>query len=695
MPELTMTSEPEAEGLETAGTRALDLLHPAATIFLGAFLLFQVQPLLAKEILPWFGGTAAVWTVCMLFFQVVLLGGYLYAHALARRAPRTQAWVHGALLLLCLVTLPLAPNPAWRPTGGADPTLRILGLLATTVGLPYLVLASTSPLLQAWLARARPGYSPYRLFALSNFGSMLALLSYPLVVEPNLRLSIQGRGWSILFLVYAALAGALVWRVRDAAPAAEVEAEAGPAPTLALRSLWVGLAFVASLLLLAITSHLSTNVAPIPFLWVLPLALYLLSFILCFESHRWYRRAVFLPLLLAALGGMAWLLSPEHAHSGVRLQVAVFGGGLFVACMVAHGELARLRPHPSRLTGFYLSLSIGGALGGVMAGIVAPLVFRQLLELPLGLALLMGMVFLAWVRNPDLGPWPRRGVMLLLALATGGMAAVVVRYQTVMGRDSLVQERNFYGALRVREDGEGAMRVRLLLHGTINHGGQFLDAAKSRNPTGYYGPDSGVGLALRTLGERGPLKVGITGLGSGNLLGYARTGDTYRVYEINPQVEKLARTWFTMLPQCPARTEVVMGDARLNLERESPQGYDILIMDAFSSDSIPVHLLTREALELYRRHLKPGGILAVHISNRYLDLKPVLLAASKADHWPARWIEDDEDEEAGTYGTDWVLFSDDPSFFGAPLLKEAADPLEGRPMKPWTDDYSNLYRILK
>ncbi|HJW09715.1 MAG TPA: fused MFS/spermidine synthase [Holophagaceae bacterium] len=696
MPDIAMTSESEAEGVESVGARALGLFHPAATIFLGAFLLFQVQPLLAKEILPWFGGSAAVWTVCMLFFQLLLLGGYLYAHGLARCPPRVQAYVHGGLLLLSLLSLPLAANPAWRPTGGADPTLRILGLLLTTVGLPYLLLASTSPLLQAWIARARPGYAPYRLFSLSNFGSMLALLSYPMLVEPNLRLTLQGRGWSALFLVYVVLAGALAWRLRHAEPVAETF-EAAPAPAWDLRLFWIALAAGASLLLLAVTSHLSTNVAPIPFLWVLPLTLYLLSFILCFESGRWYRRAVFLPLLAAALVAMVVLLSPEHANEGVRTQVLVFGGGLFIACMVAHGELASLRPHPRHLTGFYLCVSIGGALGGIFAGIVAPQAFHSLLELPLGLALMALLAYGALVRNPGGAPlWARRAGQLIFALGTGGLLAVVGRYDMIQGQGSLLRARNFYGALRVRDVGEDDLRMRLLLHGTINHGGQFLDPARARIPAGYYSATSGLGRAIQVLQARGPMKVGILGLGSGSLLGHARAGDTYRIYEINPLVERLARSQFTMLPGCPARTEVIMGDGRLSLEREPSNGYDLMAIDAFSSDSIPVHLLTREAIALYRRQLRPGGILAVHITNRYLDLEPVLKCESDEARWPAELVSDDADDGLATYSTDWVLFSEDGSVFSDPLLKDAGDPLEPKAgVQPWTDDYSNLFRILK
>jgi hypothetical protein len=394
---------------------------------------------------------------------------------------------------------------------------------------------------------------------------------------------------------------------------------------------------------------------------------------------------------------MAVLLSPEHANEGVRMQVLVFGGGLFVACMVAHGELACLRPHPRHLTGFYLCVSIGGALGGLFVGLAAPQLFRSLLELPLGLAFMALLVFVVWVRNPGAAPrWLQRAGQLMLALGTGGLLAVAGRYDLIQGKASRMRLRNFYGALRVRDLGEGPMRMRLLLHGTINHGGQFLDPPRARTPAGYYGPTSGLGLAMKVLQARGPMKAGILGLGSGSLLGHARSGDDYRIYEINPLVERLARSEFTMLPQCPARTAVVLGDGRLSLEREAPNGFDLMAIDAFSSDAIPVHLLTREALDLYRRHLRPGGILAVHITNRYLDLEPVLQRYATEARWPAAIVSDDADDDSATYATDWVLLCDDPTVFANPAMKDSAEPLvpDAR-VSPWTDDYSNLFRILK
>ena len=683
------------------------LVLPAATIGLGAFLLFLVQPLLAKRILPWFGGSAAVWTACMLFFQVLLLGGYLYAHLLQKLTAKRQALLHWILLAASILVLPLSPDPGWKPGITGDPTFRILGLLAATVGLPYLLLSSTSPLVQAWLARERPGWQPYRLFALSNAGSLAALLGYPVLIEPFLVLGVQAWVWTAGYGVYLLCAAGMVWRAKELPEiqnsnmnpeAASVADEMKPPPTL--RLLWVMLAFAPSLLLLSVTSHLCTNVAPIPFLWVLPLCLYLLSFIICFDNPRWYVRKAFVGLVVPALLGMGWLMMPDNVHASVRVQVIVFSSALFVACMTAHGELARLRPAPSYLTGFYLSLSFGGALGGIFAGLVAPRIFSTLVEFPLALVLMAILVFIAWMRDPGEGTrwFVRQGGGLFLSICATVVAVMSVGQEREEARNSLAQVRNFYGALQVVERYEGRDRMRMLVHGNINHGGQFMAGDLAKKPTTYYGPDSGVGLSLRLLGEAGPLKFGVVGLGSGTLADYARPGDTIRIYEINPLVTDLARAWFQAIPECSGKAEVVMGDARLSMEREPPQAYDLIAVDAFSSDSIPVHLLTREAFQQYRRHLRPGGagIVAVHISNRYLDLRPVLLAEAQDGGWKILEVSNEDDDDAGVFSSDWVLMSQDGELFKRDEIANAAAPLESkRGVRRWTDDFSNLYRILK
>ncbi|HJW71712.1 MAG TPA: fused MFS/spermidine synthase [Geothrix sp.] len=680
---------------------------PAATIFLSAFLLFQVQPMVGKLVLPWFGGSAGVWTTCLLFFQTLLLLGYLYSHLVVRHlSHRGQLRLHGGLLLAALLTLPLRLHPFFQPTGGTEPLGRLLGLLALTVGLPYLAVSTTGPLVQAWVARS--GRVPYRLFALSNLASMVALFSYPILVEPFLRLRLQSWIWSLGFALFAALVITLARRMAQATPDDKPETEPLEPPGSGQKALWVAFAAVPSLLLMAITTHLSTNVAPIPFLWVLPLGLYLLSFILCFDGTRWYRRGLFLSLVPILLTVMSLSLRPDFRHAefkhafltaavawlgAVRGQVALFSAGLFVACMVAHGELARRRPHPHFLTGFYLRLSIGGGLGGLFVAWLAPRIFTTYLELPLGLAAAAAVacLSLAWDTIPF------RRWRSACAAGMGVLSLGLGLHAFLLDRDTdgavVARGRNFYGTLSVFDEPERGWRV--LAHGTISHGGQFLNPAKANLPSTYYSRDSGVGLAMASLNPQ-PRKVGVVGLGAGSLAVYGRPEDWIRFYEINPLVEPFARRYFTYLQEGRARTEVVLGDARLSLEAEPPQAYDLLAIDAFSSDSIPVHLLTREAFALYFRHLAPGGVLAVHVSNHYLDLRPVVRAAVDAFGQSARVVDTDSDEEEGIYGSTWVLVTRDPTFFGRPAFLDNEDvhALPGASLI-WRDDFSNLFRVLK
>jgi len=667
----------------------------AVTIFLSAFLLFQVQPLIAKMILPWFGGTAAVWTICMLFFQVLLLAGYVYSHAYVRLRVPARRTIHMGLLVLAAAALPLAASAAWKPSGSEDPTWRILGLLATSVGLPYFVLSTTGPLVQAWHARSHPGGTPYRLFALSNLGSMLALLSYPLLVEPLLALGTQAAIWSAGFVLFALLCALLAWRSRSS-DANQPVAEEADSPGPGLRALWAGLAACASTLLLAFTGHMTLNIAAIPFLWVVPLALYLLSFVLCFEASGWYRRWLFLPLLGAGLAGVCVTLA--QSNPSIWSLIPLYSATLFAACMVCHGELARSKPHPRYLTGFYLMLALGGALGGVLVGLVAPSVFDNLYELPLGMVALCIFVTLALLHDRQSlfhGRWgiAARLVFLGLTVALGVQLARTTRDNSA---DTRVTLRNFYGVLNVRDSGEGPDAMRILSHGTIIHGKQFLQEDRRDSPTTYYGMTSGVGLALIDARARGPLRVGVVGLGAGTIAAYGRSGDLFRFYDINPQVVDLARTEFTFLKDSPARVEVQLGDARLSLEREPAQNFDLLALDAFSSDAIPVHLLTVEAFRVYARQLRPGGVLAVHISNRYLDLVPVVQQAARELSLELREVDNEDDDNAGVYRSDWLLLSASPEAFEGGLLGEVAQTIETAPrVKLWTDDYSDLYRILK
>jgi hypothetical protein len=681
----------------------------AVTIFLSAFLLFQVQPIVAKMILPWFGGTAAVWATCMVFFQAVLLLGYLYAHGSIRwLTPKRQWMIHAAVLAGALLFLPILPAEAWKPADPAAPIFRILGLLAATVGLPYMMLSSTSPLLQAWYVQANPGAIPYRLFALSNAGSMLALLSYPIAIEPNLTLRQQAIAWSIGFAAFVLLCSYLGWRSHGKAvplhAQPEIASEDGetPAhPTWGRMTLWLLLAAGPSMLLIAMTNHLSMDVAPIPFLWILPLAIYLLTFILCFDTNGWYRRNLFLILAGPSLGGLTILLDAGPAdRPDVRITLALFIVCFFVICMVSHGELSRLKPDPRHLTLYYLMISGGGVVGGAFVALIAPSVFNAYYDFPLSVifcavtaAVVLYLDRSSSFREEWLG-WPSLLLMSAVALVIGFNARIM--HETVRG--SMVVARNFYGELRVRQyggvyDWNG---YRSLVHGEINHGEQYTHPARRREPVAYYCSGSGVGMVMnaRVLGT--PQRVGIIGLGTGTLAAFSRVGDVYRFYEINPLVEKIANEDFTYLKQAEAPIEVVLGDARLMMERERPQGYDILILDAFASDSIPVHLLTREAFRQYVRHLSPDGVIVVHISNRFIDLEPVLDRAAQQFGLRAHIVETSDDKEGKCYGTTWVVMTRRLDLFDRDEFKRSSIPLTPTPwLRAWTDDFSNLYRLLK
>lgn len=666
----------------------------AITIFLSSFLLFLVQPLIARLILPWFGGTAAVWTTCMLFFQCILLAGYAYAHATsAKLGPRGQAILHTILLAAAAATLPILPDPSWKPEGGGEPISRILLLLTATVGLPYLLISSTSPLVQAWFSRARPGANPYRLFAVSNFASLLALVGYPLFVEPNLTNGQQVYGWSWMFAGFAVLCSALAWTAAKAQPGALANASAVVADAPALRgreiALWLALSATGSVILLAVTNHITQNIAAIPLLWLAPLTLYLLTFILCFEGQGLYRQAWWWPVVLAAVGAMAWLLvEPDHQFD-LYVQLGVFLTGLFIACMFCHGELYRLRPANRHLTAFYLWVSVGGALGGLFVAVVAPLAFKAYYELGIGLAacaLLAAIVYRSLNRIA-------LGASLVLLLGTTG----AVTYDAIKFQDyARLTVRNFYGVLRVKEYGtEGEEdHLRRLLHGTIMHGEQYMNGPKRQELTSYYQVTSGIGKAIASKQAGGPIRVGVVGLGTGTLAGYGRKGDFYKFYDINPAVVTIARSDFKYLGDSEAKIEVALGDARLTLERDAPEKFDVLAVDAFSSDSIPVHLITREALAVYLRHMKPGGIIAFHVSNRFLNLGPVVgqLARISGAHAVSVYEKGEEDRTQ----SDWVLVSLDRKALEDKVIKDVSEPVEERPLwRLWTDDYNNLVQILK
>ena len=690
----------------------------AVSIFLNAFLLFQVQPLIGKLILPWFGGVAAVWTVCLLFFQVALLLGYCYAHLLTQWfRPRVQGLIHAALLAASLFTLPILPRDTWKPAGPGHPSLQILALLTLCIGLPYFLLSATSPLLQAWYANARSGSVPYRFYALSNAGSMLALLTYPLVIEPRLSTSHQGFGWSLTYALAVLLCALIAFTVhrpgmagiRAADDCAAIPIETAAAPDWKTKALWMSLAGCGSILLLGITTHVTQNIASVPLLWIIPLALYLLSFILCFEGQRWYSRPLFLRLAGVALACMAYALTPTLNVLPLGLVITLYCGGLFVCCMFCHGELARLKPDPAHLTSFYLLLSLGSAIGAVLVALVAPHVFTGYYELPFALALCGLLIPVVYRRDP-IFPFGRWLVLVVLAVALAASLAAIVVQDSQRTR---VRVRNFYGVLSVIDqlasgplqlpgksttEALESRRSRKLMNGPIDHGLQFLTAEKRREPTTYYGPNSGVGVVLRAANgsHPDPLRVGLVGLGVGTLAAYGRNGDRYTFYEINPLDVELARREFTYLDDSPAEVDVIVGDARLSLERQPPQAYDVLAIDAFAGDSIPVHLLTRQAFALYFHHLQPNGVLAVHVSNRYLDLKPVVLAAADRLGKEAICVESPAGYENGVYHASWIMLGSRQGSLGRDELRKAASPVaRAGHLQLWTDDFSSLFPLLK
>ena len=672
------------------------MLLYACTIFMSAFLLFLVQPIIAKQILPWFGGSAAVWTTCLVFFQVALLAGYAYTDFCTRKIkPRTQVIVHVLLLLVSLGVLPILADLSWKPLGNEDPGLRILGLLIATIGLPYLLLATTGPLVQAWYSRSFPQGTVYRLFALSNLASMLSLISYPFLFETWIPTASQARWWSVGYGLFALLCmtsaisslrsskSATLPVTDSAAPLADA-----PAPRRRDLLLWLALSAMGSWLLLAITNHITQNIASIPFLWLAPLTLYLLTFIVCFESDGWYKRGLILGPLAITLGFCAWGLQTEY-RLDIRIAISLYLAGLFLCCMFFHGELAKMRPAPRYLTQFYLMVSLGGALGGIFVGLIAPRLFSSYAELGLGI------VVTALLAAITLRELPIQVCLTSIALA--GVYGYFWNNQlSQQSEDARVMTRNFYGTLSTKDTTPEIAHnaVRRLTHGVIIHGEQYLSESRRGELTTYYGPDSGVGIAIQ-MADTVNRKVGVIGLGAGTLAAWGQPGDTYRFYDINPQVIEIADSEFTFLRESKATIETVLGDSRLSLEREAPQNFDVLVVDAFSSDSIPVHLITDQAMEVYLRHLKPGGSLVFHVSNRFLRIAPVVKTI--ADHHGLFSTEVRDGAEATDFSpTDWVLVTRDQTLLQHEALAGKGLPIVDIPgLTLWTDDFSSLYQILK
>lgn len=703
------------------------MIYFAVSVFLSAFLLFQIQPLIGKYILPWFGGSSAVWSATMLFFMALLTAGYGYAYGLIKRLnERKQSVVHlsllGASLALLGVTgsrwpTPITPDAAWQPQGSGFPIWDIFKVLAAAVGLPYLLLATNAPLMQAWFSRRRPDQSPYPLYALSNAGSLLALVSYPFLIEPTLPVTTQARLWSLGYVVLVALVACGAVTSLFGRPKTQVVVDGAPQtamPGHAINqtgrgrvALWVALPACATVLLLATTSKLTQEVAAIPFLWVLPLALYLCSYVLSFASDRVYVRPLFGSGLLIMTGLYVWIERQGFAVPFGQ-QLVVYTLLLFVACMVCHGELARLRPHPRRLTTYYLLISVGGALGGVAVNLVAPIIFAGFWELPLGViacwALFAAAVLLGRPRLLAALIPTRIGMAIVGAVTAWGCIWYLSHQVTAGG--ALLTHRNFYGVLQVSERNahDPYLHAYRLYHGLTLHGIQYASPERRHLPTTYYTEDSGVGLALLNHPARpGPLRVGVLGLGVGTLAAYCQPGDRWRFYEINPAVVRIAEGeggYFHYLADCARQATVVEGDARLSLEQELARGerqqFDILVLDTFSSDSIPVHLITREAVALYLQHLAADGILALHISNRYLDLRPLVWELADYFGLQTALVNTSGDDERRQTSV-WMLAARNADLLKVPAIADRTTP---RPdpapvVRLWTDDYSNLFEMLQ
>ena len=680
------------------------MLYPL-TVFLAAFLLFQIQPMIARAILPWFGGTATLWTVAVLFFQLGLLAAYGYSHIVLRLlSPSRQRMLHLVVVALGLVALPVGPSDALRPTGEHEPVLSILRVLLQSVGLPYFVVAATAPLLQGWYAQETDGRarlrwlpSPYVLYAISNVGSLLALLSYPFVIEPGFGLRTQFGVWSIGYGCFAVVLALLAWPRHWRAGVVDPSPQAPPAapsltgpPSIALLGA-LGLAAATNTLLLAVTATLAHNIAPVPLLWVVPLALYLGSFAVPFGLAMPRLRLVLPFLAVLALVPIAYVETVTRVALPTRLGLLM--PAFFVICLACHAELAHLKPHPRHLSSFYLMIALGGTLGGIFAGVVAPLIFDSYHELPLSLAAaaVLTLFFLGRSRG-----WSWRHPLVAVPIAAAVAIAVYIARASLddVSGDRLAT-RNFYGTLAIRDEPtfDEAGPLRVLVNGSIIHGGQLVKRAYHGEPTTYFGPDSGVGLALRVAGQSGPIRVGVMGLGVGTLASYGRPGDLYVFFEINPLVVRLASSEFSFLRDSHARIEIVPGDGRLSLERYAGPPFDVIVIDAFAGDSVPIHLLTREAVDLYFRRMTPSGILALQITNQYVDLKPIARAAASAPGRHALVVAT-ADQHSPFFNSVWVLLSRGASRFETPFF-EAGQPLTAGHEVAWTDDHADLLSVIK
>jgi len=664
-----------------------------------------VQPILGKFILPWYGGGPAVWTVCLLFFQSLLLIGYIYSYLITKFSLKNQAKIHGLIVIISLAVLPIIPDSSWKSGHLEDPTFTILLLLLITVGLPYALVSSTSPLIQYWFGLQNQKTSPYRLYALSNIGSLLGLLSYPFIIEPNIGLKTQGIFWSAgysLFVVLTVWCTCKLSKLTVADEVIAIENETLP-PTIRNIILWLMLSATGNILLLSVTNHITQDVAPIPFLWILILSLYLLSFIISFDRPKWYNRKVFGSLLLILLILSSKILI-NGAFTHIIIQIVVFSITLFVGCMTCHGELYRIKPGTKYLTFFYMVMSFGGVLGGSFVSMIAPKIFNSYWEIYIGLILICILFGISILFDKSIGniKYKFSGISIC-SIVLVSLLFFFIAHIDLYRKYSIDSSRNFYGVLRVVDKYQSTPNwQRILKHGRLTHGGQMMDKRKQQIPSTYFDYGSGVDKAFQYMhmlrGQKHGLRVGAVGLGVGTISAYARPDDMFRFYEINPKVVKLAETYFTYLANTPAQTEIILGDARIQMEQERMKGqsqqFDILVIDAFNSDAVPMHLITREAFALYDYHLKTDGILAVHISAIHIDLGPVVKGLSRTiSRTPVR-LEKKGNYAVGGSWSDWILLIRNNLFLRNKNLHESAR-MSADPEIIWTDDHSNLLQVFK
>jgi SAM-dependent methyltransferase len=674
---------------ETRSNRSLRLLF-GAVIFLSSFLLFLVEPIAARQLLPVFGGSAAVWVTCLVLFQTALLVAYLYAHWLALR----PNWLVHTVLLLAAAGSALVWTWHTVVPATTHPVLDIFIALSINIGLPFLALGATSPLLQVWVARIETGGIPYRLYALSNLASLLALLAYPTIIEPYLTLKNQRLIWCCGFAVFAGLSAFVMQKTRAATVTrpslAAIDESQIPAASFTAKLLWVLLPMGAAMQLSAVTSYLTANIAAIPLLWILPLAVYLITLIIAFQFTGLIPRGILTRLLVIMLAGLGYMLTQSDVSLPMRTVIGFFLAEVFFACLFCHTEACNLRPRrPSESTLFYLLFATGGALGSFLVGVASPPLFLFNYDLALTFLVTAALALaVTWS-----GGWPQR---LLWTTACILLCVLVGMLYVGYERGTLFAVRNFYGSLRVRQSisYSGAI-TRTLTNGTIQHGTQIFSPELRRTPTTYYAEDSGIGLALRfCCGDR-PRKIGVVGLGAGTIAAYGRPGDQIRFYEINPAVEPIARNLFSYLRESQAQVTVVEGDARNSLAHEATQQFDVLVIDAFSGDAIPIHLLTSQAVTLYKSHLAPGGILAFHISNQHVDLEPEVALLAQSAGLTVRRVSTFADDARGEFSATWMLATENDAFFSIPAVQSAArGPVLDPRVHLWTDDYSSLLPLI-